>query len=99
MNDNRDVTGPIWSIASDGRLVIHHYFELSAVWQKPSSTLSRPVLTAPVSAVSVLFDTVRARPSPFRSVKPASRRPGGRFDGTERAGMRSDGCEQGPEQR
>ena len=51
-----------------------------------------PVLTAPVSAAPALFATIRARPE---GLEP----PGGGFDGTERAGTRSNGHKQGPEQR
>ena len=56
---------------------------------------SGPVLTAPVSAVPALFVTVRARPGPFCPVKTASSAAGGGFDGTKRAGTRSDGRRQG----
>ena len=54
-----------------------------------------PLLTAPVSAVFGLFPTVRARPGPLRLSKPPSGAAGGGFDGTERAGTRSDGRKQG----
>ena len=46
-------------------------------------------------AVPAPFATVRARPGPFRPVKTAPGAPGGGFDGTERAGTRSDGRKQG----
>ena len=49
------------------------------------------VLTAPVSAVQAMFATVRARRGPFCPFKTASSAAGGGFDGTERAGTRSDG--------
>ena len=45
--------------------------------------------TAPVNAVPALFATDRARPGPPPGAA------GGGFDGTERAGTRSDGREQG----
>ena len=44
---------------------------------------------------SALFPTVRARPGPFRPAKTASSGARGDFDGTERAGTRSDGRKQG----
>ena len=78
---------------------------LQAPWSKPLHH-SSPVLTAPVSAVQALFATVRARPSPFRPVKTASRRrwallakpppgaAGGGFEETKRTGTRSDGRKQ-----
>ena len=58
---------------------------------------SRPVLTAPVSAVPALFATVRARLGPARFVpsKPPPGAPEGGFDGTKRAGTRSAGRKQG----
>ena len=56
----------------------------------------RPALTAPVSAVPALFATARARSGPLRPVKTAPQ-PALEviLDGTERAGTRPDGREQG----
>ena len=59
------------------------------------TAVSGPVLSAPVSAAPTLFSTVRARPGPFRPVKPPPGAAGGGFDGTERTGTCSNGREQG----